>query len=103
MTLCDPRAGTQHLRRLARAHATGELSTEDYRRRRRAFIEACARARPGWSDDTTVRRVPVASAAPAGEPATAKAGARGGIRPAWLWVLPITVTLLVILWPDRLG
>lgn len=96
MTARDCLVGTRHLRRLARAHASGEMSTEDYRRRRRVFIEACALAEPSGSDDKTVPRVlparAVATSAPEGR---AKRGWR--TRPAWLWAMPLSVALLVIL------
>jgi hypothetical protein len=96
MTTRDALVGTRHLRRLARAHATGEMSTEDYRRRRRAFIDACALLEPSGSEDKTVPRgLParpvVMSAAESGV-----AGERRG-RPAWFWVMLLTVALLVIL------
>jgi hypothetical protein len=96
VTARDSRIGTTHLRRLTRAHAAGEMSTEDYRRRRRAFIEACALPEPSGSEDKTVPRVlPARAVATSAPEAGVERGRRG--RSVWLWVMPLTVALLVIL------
>ncbi len=48
------RTETAYLRRMTRAHAAGEMDTADYRRRRRAAIEACSSLAP--DQDVTVPR-----------------------------------------------
>jgi len=103
MTVRSPRVGAQHLRRLARAHAAGEMSTDEYRRRRRAFIETCAQSEPEWSDDATVPRIRLAPAVSTAVPPVGKGLGRSRGRRAWLWAMPLAVALLVILRTDLLG
>jgi hypothetical protein len=103
MTVRSPRIGAQHLRRLARAHVAGEMSTAEYRRRRRAFIEACVESEPGYSDDATVPRIRLAPAASTAVPPVGAEPGRSRGRRAWLWAMPLAVALLVILRTDLLG
>jgi hypothetical protein len=103
MTVRSPHVGAQHLRRLARAHSAGEMSTAEYRRRRRAFIEACAQSEPGWSDDATVPRIRLAPATSTAVPPVDAEPGRIRDRRVWLWAMPLAVVLLVILRTDLLG
>jgi hypothetical protein len=97
----DVNAGATYLRRLARAHAAGELATDAFRRQRRAYIEACVAGVVPQSDDATVPRFVLATGP----------GQRGaGKRPkpdrwrSWrrLLGMPLSVALLVILATDGL-
>jgi hypothetical protein len=95
----DVHAGATYLRRLARAHAAGELATDTFRRQRRAYIEACAACVVPQADDATVPRFVLATGP--GQPGAGK-------RPKpvrWrslrrLLGLPLSVVLLVILVTD---
>jgi len=102
----DVRVASQHLRRLTRAYAAGEMPIADYRRKRRAFVEACCAGRPVPREDVTVPRtarvrgeddtldaVPGGLGAPF---ATSRVGAPRGRR-RWRWTMPVTVALLVML------
>jgi hypothetical protein len=74
----------------------GEMSTEGYRQPRQAFIEACAFPEPSGSQDRSVPRVLAARWVETWDSDTrAERGLR--VRPAWFWVMPLTVALLVIL------
>jgi len=73
------RSETAYLRRMTRAHAAGEMDTADYRRRRRAAIEACSNR--VLDQDVTVPRSGWAGAAVpahAGAEAAAAIGADSG-------------------------
>ena len=100
----DASTGVAYLRRLARAHATGEMSVDEYRRKRRAFIEASASGLAPSRDDRTVPRssLPALDARMAAESAVAPARAR---RPGWrrLFGMPLSVMLLVIFATDASG
>ena len=69
------RSETAYLRRMTRAHAAGEMDTADYRRRRRAAIEACSNR--VQDQDVTVPRSGWGGAA-----AHAHAGAEPGAETA---------------------
>jgi hypothetical protein len=105
---CEPRrdasTGTAYLRRLARAHATGEMSVDEYRRKRRAFIEAHASGMAPARDDMTVPRssLPALEERMAAESGVAPASARW---PGWRWLfgMPLSVMLLVICATDGSG
>jgi hypothetical protein len=95
----DVHAGITYLRRLARAHAAGELATDTFRRQRRAYIEACAAGVAPRSDDATVPRSVLATGP--GQPGARKRPKSGRWR-SWRRLLgvPLSVVLLVILVTD---
>jgi len=101
MNTPDVRAGALYLGRLARAHAAGELATDEFRRRRRAFIEARSGHASAARTDITVPRTARALSddrrdrAPVQEVDPSADRPRTGWR--WLWVMPLTVALLVML------
>lgn len=98
----DLRASRLFLRRLARAHASGELCIDDFRRRRRELVEAwCVDGSP-TREDITVRRSALKLPRDATTPQEPSAPRRQrGWR--WLLVMPLSVTLLVTLITDGSG
>jgi len=111
MVLCEPanprsapsagrdlRNANVYLRRLVRSLAAGELSVDEYRRKRRAFIESVCVPPAAPGDDRTVPRSTL------GERPRGEAPPREGRwrRTGWRWLLgmPLTVALLVTLTAD---
>lgn len=100
----DPSAGRDlrnanvYLRRLVRSLAAGELAADEYRRKRRAFIESVCAPPTTPGDDLTVPRSTL------GERPRRDAAPRAGRwrRTSWRWLLgmPLTVALLVTLTAD---
>ena len=98
----DLRASRLFLRRLARAHASGELCIDDFRRRRRELVEAWCADGSRTREDITVRRS--ALAAP-GDTKTLQEPSAPRRQPGWRWllVMPLSVALLVTLITDGAG
>jgi hypothetical protein len=93
------------LRRLAKAHAAGELGTAEYRASRREVIDNFAAGvssspagdddtRPRWPDDITLRGGHGAVEMVASEPASADAGGAGR---RLLWVVTVLLACVALL------
>jgi hypothetical protein len=94
----DLRNANLYLRGLVRSLAAGELSADEYRRKRRAFIEsACAPSAPP-GDDLTVPRSTLGERPRRGDAPRPGRWRRTGWR--WLLGMPLTVALLVTLTAD---
>lgn len=94
----DLSSANVYLRRLVRSLAAGELPADEYRRKRRAFIESlCAPSQPP-GDDLTVPRSTLGERPR--HDAAAPAGRWRRTRWRWLLGMPLSVALLVTLMAD---
>jgi hypothetical protein len=97
MTLLRLNPDSERLRRIAKAHAAGELSTPDYRRIRADVIDSFAGAPPEATGDETEPRWlyrPIAPAIRTDPPLSRRKP--GGPSPLWTWLLAVVVLVLVI-------
>jgi hemolysin activation/secretion protein len=96
MTLLRLSPDSERLRRIAKAHAAGELSTPDYRRIRTEVIERFGSGEAQEGDDDTQPRwlerpVPVVPLQPA-----ADSDAPPSTRRVWWWVLVASVIAIAV-------
>ena len=97
MTLLRLSPDSERLRRIAKAHAAGELSTPDYRRIRAEVIDGFADAPPETPGDETEPRWLYRPIAPAikTDPPLAQPEPVGPSR-YWVWLLAIVVLVILI-------
>ena len=97
MTLLRLSPDSERLRRIAKAHAAGELSTPDYRRIRAEVIAGFTESgldAPG--DETEPRWLyrPIAPSIKTDAPASRRAN--GGPTPFWTWAFVVGLVIMVV-------
>ncbi len=98
MTLLRLSPDSERLRRIAKAHAAGELSTPDYRRIRTEVIERFASGEAEeHGDDTQPRWLerPIPAAAPI-EPTPVNEALPRTSRRVWWWALVVSVIVIAV-------
>ena len=95
MTLLRLSPDSERLRRIAKAHAAGELSTPDYRRIRAEVIERFSSGEAEEFDDTQPRWLdrPTPAAQPSLVPVPTD-GPPPARRRVWLWALVVSVIVI---------
>jgi hypothetical protein len=97
MTLLRLSPDSERLRRIAKAHAAGELSTPDYRRIRAEVIERFSSGEAEQFDDDTQPRWfdrPIPAAQPSLAPVPTDVPAAPARRRLWLWALVVSVIVI---------
>ena len=97
MTLLRLSPDSERLRRIAKAHAAGELSTPDYRRIRAQVIDGFAGSPTEVNGDDTQPRWlyrPKAPAIKTDPPVPPRAS--GPLSPFWAWLLALVTLAIVV-------